>query len=107
MILNNEMAKVIAKMEYLVGENCYNPNSYDGYRDEYGCWFRYPVHVRDEDGSQWKYRGAISEISAETVDSMHYKFGTNRLYIGDALVAVLRFLEDRYDIDFNELEERL
>ena len=47
------------------------------------------------------------EISAKTVESMHYKFGTNRLYIGDALVSVLRFLEDRYDIDFNELEEGL
>lgn len=44
MQLNDELSKVIAEMEYLIGSECYNPNSYDGWHDEEGKDFRYPVH---------------------------------------------------------------
>ena len=35
------------------------------------------------------------------------KIGSNHLYIGDGIVKVLEFLEDRYNIDFNQLEDEL
>lgn len=39
------------------------------------------------------------------VETMKYKFGSNHLWIGTALEEVLEFLEERYDIDFNTLED--
>jgi len=36
---------------------------------------------------------------------MKYKFGVNELFIGMGLINVLEYLEDRYDLDFNELEK--
>ena len=37
---------------------------------------------------------------------MKYAFGSNHLYIGDGLVEVLKYLEEIYNIDFNELEQK-
>lgn len=37
------IANLIAELEYIIGDSCYNPNSYDGYIGEEGCEFRYPV----------------------------------------------------------------
>ena len=34
------IADLIAKLEYLIADSCYNPNSYDGYTGEEGCAFR-------------------------------------------------------------------
>ena len=46
MRLKKELVPVIADMEYLIGKECYNPNSYDGWNDVEGCDFRYPVTLR-------------------------------------------------------------
>lgn len=35
---------------------------------------------------------------------MKYKFGSNELYIGQGLMNVLEYLEDRYGLDFEKLE---
>lgn len=37
---------------------------------------------------------------------MQYRFGKYKLLIGDGLTEILQFLENRYNIDFNELEEK-
>ena len=34
---------------------------------------------------------------------MKYKFGSNHLYIGEAIVNALEYLERQYGLDFNEL----
>ena len=39
------IASLIAKLEYEVGRECYNPNSYDGYTGIEGLGYRYPVKV--------------------------------------------------------------
>lgn len=36
---------------------------------------------------------------------MKYKFGSNHLFIGEGLINVLTMMEERYGINFNELEE--
>jgi hypothetical protein len=36
---------------------------------------------------------------------MKYKFGTNQLFIGEGIAKVLSFMEERYGLDFDELEK--
>ncbi len=110
MALNQQTGELVARIEYMIGKQCYNPNSYDGYRDEYGRSFRYPVNFRiSEDKGDIKTSsqvpgGYAESVTPEIVKSMKYKFGSNHLYIGDAIVEVLEMLEKRYSIDINQLE---
>lgn len=112
MNLTPEMSKVVAEMEYLIGSECYNPNSYDGWNDIEGCDFRYPVNIPDKDGNYTKVRGNLnqsilidpSDITPSSVTFMKYRFGSNELFIGKGIINVLEFLEQRYGISFNDLE---
>lgn len=115
MRLTKKICKMIAELEYLIGSECYNPNSYDGWNDIEGCDFRYPINVPHPkcDGEYIKIRGKIcdsiminpKDISPSLVSYMKYKFGSNELYIGQGLIGILEYLEDRYELDFNELEK--
>lgn len=109
MKLDKQMANLIFEMEYLIGMECYNPNSYDGYTGEEGKSFRYPVYIRDneQDKELSKHRTKISDVEPENIRTMKYKFGSNHLFIGDGLINILEMLEKRYNIDFNELEKNV
>ena len=54
MKLNNDLCELIAELEYIVGSECYNPNSYDGWNDVEGCSFRYPINVPNSEGEYRK-----------------------------------------------------
>lgn len=108
MKINKSTIKIITDMEYIIGSQCYNPNSYNGWTGEEGCSFRYPVYTaKEQEGTYeaYKYRGHIDEISPNEVDTIKYKFGSNHLYIGEGLEKILTYLEDRYDIDFEKMEK--
>ena len=113
MKITKKTAKLLYELEYLIGSECYNPNSYDGYTGDEGCSFRYPVYIYPNDKAEYaqKYRSKVGNgiyiepISPKMVRSMKYKFGSNHLYIGEGLINALEFLEDRYGLDFNELEK--
>lgn len=115
MELNNEMCKVVADLEYCLGKECYNGSSYDGYTGTQGCSFRYPVNLKDSEGNDVKIRTDINyimgirgeEVDNRDIINMKYKFGANSLLVGRGLLNVLDYLEDRYNLDFNELENRL
>ena len=114
MKLNKKMNNVITDLEYIIGWSCYNPNSYDGWTCEEGRSFRYPVNVQiHEDEYYIKIRSKVSEtdyierLTAKMIKSMKYKFGSNEMYIGGGLIRVLEYLENRYGIDFNQLENEL
>ena len=114
MNLNEEMCKVIADLEEIIGSECYNPNSYNGWTDMEGCEFRYPISIPDENGNYEKYRSNIRRLlnfrsalnSEEAVKYMKYKFGSNELFIGLGIIKVLQYLETRYNLDFCELEKK-
>lgn len=113
MELTKEMCKVIADLEFLIGSECYNPNSYDGWNDIEGCDFRYPISFPDKKGEYKKIRMNINrsimvddeDITKSSVTYMKYKFGTNELFVGKGIISILKYLENRYGIDFNELEQ--
>ena len=107
------IAKLIYELEFLIGTECYNPNSYDGYSGEEGCSFRYPVFItpNDDSAEDFKFYSKVNNemyiqpIQPKMIPTMKYKFGSNHLYIGNGLIKALEYLEKRYGISFNELEK--
>lgn len=114
MKLDEKMCALIADLEFIIGSECYNPNSYDGWNDIEGCDFRYQINVPKGDGNYTKIRMNINQspligkkdITPDAISYMKYKFGSNELYIGQGIIKLLKNLEERYNIDFNELEKR-
>lgn len=123
MELDESMLKLIAELEYRIGSCCYNPNSYDGYTEEQGCNFRYPLTIPSEYNlsGESKVRSNLRyyfedsalygcsdfSITEQTFLNMKYKFGSNHLYVGQGIIRALEYLEKRYAIDFCKLEEEL
>lgn len=117
MKLTKKMCRVIADLEYLIGSECFNKNSYDGWRDISGCSFRYPVNVPDKNMEYYikvrynninsSYKFDSRDIDDNTIKYMKYCFGSNELYIGNGIINVLEYLEERYNIDFWELEQKI
>jgi len=115
MKLNKKICGVIADLEQIIGSECYNPNSYDGWNDVEGCNFRYPISVPKGNGEFTKIRTNINtsiliaqkDITPDTMKYMKYKFGSNELFIGLGLVKALDYLEERYGIDFSALEKQI
>lgn len=108
MKITKEIAELVFDLEYIIGNSCYNPNSYDGYTGEEGCEFRYPVYAfrSMDDEEPRKFRGRIIGIPGEQIETVKYKFGSNHLFIGTAILDILDTLEKRYGISFDELEEK-
>ena len=113
--MDKSIIRLIGEIEHIIGSEFYNPNSYDGWNDIEGCTFRYPINVPDKDGKYAKIRTNINttalldqnEITENSVSNMKYKLGSNQLYIGRGIIKTLRYLEDRYNIDFNEMEKQI
>lgn len=103
MKINATTAKLIAELEYKIGHQCFNPNSYNGYTGDEGCTFRYPVYYTNPEGTEIRTKYRISELKPKNINSLHYRFGSNHLYIGDALVKVLEHIEEQCGIDIAEL----
>ena len=103
MKISKKTIELICELERLVGKQCYNPQSYNGYTGEEGCIMRYPVYYCNKDGDDCKTKLLVKDITKNCIGSIHYKFGANHLYIGDAIVDMLNYIEDKYNIDFNEI----
>ena len=108
MIIDENIAKLICALEYKIGNQTHNPNSYNGWTGEEGCSFKYPVnYCRNKDDLAehrlTKTKSPIYGIDPECIRTMKYAFGSNHLYIGEGIVAMLKYLEEIYDIDFNKL----
>lgn len=103
MKLTRKTIQLICDLERIVGDECYNPNSFDGWTLEEGCAFRYPVCYRNKEGGDIKTSGKIIDMDKNRINTIRYKFGSNHLYIGSAIVKILQNLEWRYGLDFDEL----
>ena len=116
---NDDVAKLIFQLEYLIGSECYNPNSYDGWTGIEGLDYRYPVYIFPNEDAEEPVKSKTNlaesrvypevydgEYGMKNVRSMKYKFGSNHLFIGIGLIKVLEELEERYGISFAELEKK-
>lgn len=109
MKITKDILDLIAILEYRIGNQCYNPNSYNGWTGEEGRSYRYPVVYAqmDDDNEQYvakRTKGTLDLDSIDELKTVKYKFGSNHLYIGDGIVEILEFLEKRYNLDFTSLE---
>lgn len=103
MKLTKATTELICELERIIGGQCYNPNSLNGYTMEEGCEFRYPVSYENKEGIDTRTRYKITDIDKSKIDTIRYKFGSNHLYIGIAIKKVLETLESEYGLNFNEL----
>lgn len=103
MKLTKATMDLICELEYIIGNQCYNPNSLNGYTLEEGCEYRYPVSYEDNEGDDTRTRSIIKNINKSRINTIRYKFGSNHLYIGMGILEVLERLESKYGLDFNEL----
>lgn len=113
MKITPEIIDLICQLEFLVGKETANKKSRGNYKyplttKVYRLW----DVVLDKDGWSHDFTFPIEYSNGdfdfggdeEFIQTMRYVFGVNRLYIGKALVNVLSYLEDRYSLDFAELE---
>lgn len=103
MKLTKKTIQLICDLERLIGEECYNPNSFDGWTLEEGREFRYPITYTDKEGVERKSWATLQNMDKKNIGTMRYKFGSNNLFIGIGLQNVLEYLENKYDLDFDEL----
>ena len=88
------IASLIARLEYEVGKECFNPNSYDGYTGVEGLGYRYPVKVYQKKSMQ-VYKNKISKISPSEIYTMKYVFGSNHLFM-DSKQSLLSYELELY-----------
>lgn len=105
MKLTKKTLNLICNLEHIVGSNCYNSRSHDGYTGEDGCYYRYPVYYEDDQYLR-KTKTTILELKKEYVSTVCYKFGANELQIGTAIVEMLNYLETQYGLNFDELVKK-
>ena len=92
MIIDKNISELICILEYKIGNQTYNPNSYNGWTGEEGCGFKYPVNYCKnkedmENHKLTKTKSLIDSIDPECIGTMKYAFGSNHLYIGDGITA--------------------
>ena len=103
MKLTKATTDLICELEQIIGSQTYNPNSLNGYTLEEGLEYRYPVWYENKEGCDTKTSYRIRDIDKSKIGTIRYKFGSNHLYIGAAIIDALEHLERKYGLDFNEL----
>ncbi len=102
MIVDKNILDLICDLEYEIAHACHNDNTPAYKRYRYPIWVDY--YPSENEPYFLRNTGRLVNINLKQLDTMHYKFGNNRLLIGSAIIKVLRLLEKRYDIDFSQLK---
>jgi hypothetical protein len=100
--MTKKRAALLAELEYIIGNNCYNGNIQNygpgGYLQSAGRNFRYPLTLVEEDGTKKKCEYlAAADAAPALLSTGYYAFGANRLHIIKALDELLEHLETTRD----------
>lgn len=100
--ITKKRAQLLARLEQIVGSNCYNGNIQNygpgGSFEGQGRDFRYPLTVVNAEGEKRKKRSPATDESPEALSTGYYSFGANRLHIIKGLNEVLDYLEEHVDL---------
>jgi len=102
--LPKERRALLVRMESILGNECYNANIQNygpgGAREADGRSFRYPVMLRDAEGSKTKVRDLLIPASAtdDMVRSGYYAFGANQLDVMAGMEKILQYLEKHHGL---------
>jgi hypothetical protein len=97
--------ELLIEMESILGNECYNASIENygpgGVRQAPGRSFRYPITLRDTDGTTTKVKASSinSFFSDDQVRSGYYAFGANQLDVMSGLEKILELLEQRYGLN--------
>ena len=72
MQLTKRTIQLICDLERIIGNECYNPNSFDGWTLEEGKDFRYPVTYTDSEGEEHKTRYTVRDVDKKSVSTMYW-----------------------------------
>ena len=92
------------RMESILGNECYNASIQNygpgGVRESDGRGFRYPLTVRETDGSKTKIRDISipQTVTNDTLLSGYYAFGANQLDVMAGLERILKHLEQHHGL---------
>ena len=104
--------KLLHEIEHKIGNRFYNGHiqnwgPFGDYEGE-GREFRYPVTWLDPEGNKQKYYERfppIGVLGEKQYRSAHYSCGANGLFILEGIRNALEMLEERFDINFDQLLE--
>ena len=100
--MTKKRAKLLADLENTVGGYCYNASIQNwgpgGVFYGEGRGFRYPLTILDSEGNKKKVRFKADPSNPDELKTGYYAFGANQLQIVMALDAVLRHLEEHYEL---------
>ena len=110
-----ETARLVCDIENIIGNWVWNGQANYGEGDfiRYPVWINRTQNKTNQTTCAWEKISYINvndnvpEINPEDIGSLQYRFGANELEIGTAIVNTLKFLENRYGIDFVQLEKQL
>ena len=97
-------------MESMLGSECYNASIQNygpgGVREADGRSFRYPLTVRNQNGTTVKVREASvpASISSSVLLSGYYAFGANQLDVMASLNRILDYLERHHGLVIDSAE---
>ncbi len=104
MNIDKNTLELIYTLEYIIGSQCQNTKAI---KSKKGDFFRFPLSHRQNKKCKTftKEKEELKELSEQQLRDARYEFGANQLYIGKGIIEVLEELENRYDLDFIELEK--
>lgn len=110
MKINKTTVKIIYDIEEIIGSNCYNSQARRYWNDTPGNYIRYPATIWGDKEQTEIYSTKYSclknkNIPVKNITTLEYQFGVNWLRIGKGIIETLEMLEERYGLDFYELEK--
>jgi hypothetical protein len=105
--------RLLVRMESMLGNECYNANIQNygpgGIREAAGRSFRYPLTVRNSDGTTFKVRDTSVPPGVPTsiLLSGYYAFGANQLDVMASLNRILDHLEEHYGLVIEDAQRKL
>jgi transposase len=104
MNIDKNTLELIYTLEYIIGSQCKNTKAI---KSKKGDFFRFPLSHRQNKKCKTfiKEREELEGISESQLRDARYVFGSNQLYIGEGIIKVLEELENRYGLNYVELEK--
>lgn len=100
---------LLIEMEAIIASECYNGNIQNysswGIWESEGRFFRYPVTFSSPllEKKEWHIP---SRLSTDDLILGRYKFGANNLYIYKALIKVIKYVEEKYEISLADRNKK-
>lgn len=98
--------RVVSKMEDIIGNECYMIKNKESLLPTL-VNYKFPFHYMDKEKQKMRTRYITESMTMDEINSCYYSFGANQLFIGKAILNIIHYLKENYNIDIIELEKKL